>query len=128
MNYIAISGDQYFEHHGVKGMKWGVRRGRELGKNGRKANKLYFQRKDRKNRYGETVTPRAQKISRGDQKRLTKLGGLDSNHNMKDYRKVKDYMDMKRNVTVGTLLAGFPGAVVAAGGTYAYQEVKRRSE
>lgn len=31
MEYIAILTDEYLEHHGVKGMKWGVRKDRKKG-------------------------------------------------------------------------------------------------
>ena len=51
MDYIAITTDNYLEHHGILGQKWGIRRYQNADGSLTEAGKKRIERQDRQNRY-----------------------------------------------------------------------------
>lgn len=113
MTYITISHDQYLAHHGVKGMKWGVRKARDVGKK----RGTYF-RYEKTNKSGVTQKKQT-RIGKGTIKGLQKRGLIDKNGNVASGKEkaALSYIHKRRAVTAAAIVGAT--AAVATGGVFA---------
>lgn len=113
MEYIAVTKGSHLSHHGVKGMKWGIRKEDYVTKRGKKKSKLYFDYQKLNKKTGK-YEARTTRILKSTAQGIKYNGLVNKNGVAKGTNREKalSYIKAKRAKTIISL-AGTAGGLAA---------------